>query len=302
MMPGRDTAAFAQHLGVVLPGVTTHIWPDVGDPAEVEMVVAWNHPAGELRQFPAAQVICSFGAGVDHLLRDPDLPQEVELVRIVDPDLVTDMVEYVVGALISHRRSFSRYRDQQRDALWLPHDYDRRRTAAVLGQGELGRPVSRALVGLGWHVLGWSRGGRAIPGVEPVTGRRGLERALAEAAAVVCLLPLTPATDGLLDRDLLARMAPDSLLVNVGRGRQVVAADLLVALETGQPGAAWLDVFADEPLPPDHPFWSHPRVTITPHVASLTNPVTAADLVADVWRRMRAGDAQLHQVDRARGY
>jgi glyoxylate/hydroxypyruvate reductase A len=118
----------------------------------------------------------------------------------------------------------------------------------------------------------------------------------------VCLLPLTPATDGLVDRALLARMRPDALLVNVGRGRLVVEADLLEALDNGRPGRAWLDVFAHEPLPPDHPFWTHPLVTVTPHVASLTDPAAAARLVADVWRRLDRGEPQPHRVDPRRGY
>jgi glyoxylate/hydroxypyruvate reductase A len=268
----------------------------------VRMAVVWNHPEGALRTFPNLELVCSYGAGVDHLLRDPDLPEGVDIVRVVDPQLVEDMVEYVLGVACAHHRGFATYREQQRDAAWAPHPYPRDPRAVVLGVGELGGPVARALARLGWRVEGWSRGGRQVPGVVTRVGLRGLETSLETADLVVCLLPLTPATDGLIDATLLARMRPETLLLNVGRGRLVVESDLVAALDAGRPGHAWLDVFAHEPLPPDHPFWPHPRVTVTPHVASLTDPAAAARLVADVWRRLERREPQPHRVDIDRGY
>ena len=302
MMPGRETTDVRTALAARLPGVEIEIWPEVAAPDAVRMAVVWNHPEGALRAFQNLELVCSYGAGVDHLLRDPDLPEHVDIVRVVDPRLVADMVEYVVGVACSHHRGFGAYREQQRDATWEPHPYVRDPRAVVLGLGELGGAVASALVRLGWRVEGWSRGGREVPGVVARVGLHDLETSLQTADLVVCLLPLTPATDGLVDAALLARMRPDTLLLNVGRGRLVEEEDLLEALDAGRPGHAWLDVFAHEPLARDHPFWHHPRVTVTPHVASLTDPAAAAQQVADVWRRLERSESQPHPVDRVRGY
>jgi glyoxylate/hydroxypyruvate reductase A len=301
-MPGRDTVELRRVLAAELPGVRVREWPEIDAPDEVRMAVVWNHPPGSLGVFSNLELVCSYGAGVDHLLRDSDLPQNVEVVRVVDPQLVQDMVEYVVSVAGAHHRGFGLYRQLQREGRWAPRDYSRSPRALVLGLGELGGAVARALASLGWRVDGWSRSARVVEGVDSKVGREALEASMADAELVVCLLPLTPATDGLVDRALLARMRPDALLVNVGRGRLVVEADLLEALDNGRPGRAWLDVFAHEPLPPDHPFWTHPLVTVTPHVASLTDPAAAARLVADVWRRLDRGEPQPHRVDPRRGY
>ena len=302
MMPGRDTTELRRVLADLVPEISLVQWPRVDHPDDVRMAVVWNHPAGALRGLANLELVCSYGAGVDHLLRDPDLPPGVAIVRVVDPQLVSDMVEYVVGVACVHHRRFAMYRRHQRQARWSPHAYSRNPRALVLGLGELGGAVARALVALGWNVDGWSRSGRSVPGVVSTTGRGGLESSLAAADLAVCLLPLTPATDGLLDRNLLGRMRPEALLLNVGRGRLVVESDLLESLDAGRPGRAWLDVFEREPLPPDHPFWAHPQITVTPHVASLTDPTAAGRLVADVWRRLERGEPQVHRVDPGRGY
>ncbi len=302
VMPGRDTEPVRAALERAAPGLEVRVWPDVGEPGDVLVAVTWNHPPGCFDRLPALRVISSYGAGVDHLLRDPDLPAGVPVVRVVDPNLVTDMVEYAVGAVCAWRRGFAAYRRNQERAEWVPAPYDRERTALVLGLGELGGSVARALAGIGFDVSGWSRTPATIPGVRSLVGRDALEAALPAAAAVVCLLPLTPATEGILDRRLLARFRPGSLLVNAARGRHVVEADLLRALERGRPAAAWLDVFADEPLPPEHLFWRHPAVTVTPHVASLTDPDSVAAQLAETYRRAAAGGPFRHVVDPARGY
>lgn len=302
VMPGRDTSSVETALGRAAPGLDVRVWPAVGDPADVLMAVTWNHPPGCFDALPALRVISSYGAGVDHLLRDPELPAGVPVVRVVDPNLVKDMVEYVVGAVCAWRRGFAAYRESQARPEWAPSPYGREREALVLGLGELGGAVARALVGVGFDVSGWSRTPKAIPRVRSLVGRDALEAALPEAAAVVCLLPLTPATEGLLDRRLLARFRPGALLVNVARGGHVVEVDLVEALDRGRPAAAWLDVFVDEPLPPGHPFWRHPAVTVTPHVASLTDAASVAAQLAAAYRRAEAGAPFEHVVDPVRGY
>ena len=302
LMPGRDTAVLEETLRTRAPELVFEVWPEVGDPAAVEMAVVWNHPPGELLRYPRLEVVCSYGAGVDHLLRDPALPETVEIVRVVDPELIRDMVEYVVGAVCSWRRGFALYRDQQRLRSWRPHDYGRSRRALVLGAGELGGAVAEGLAAVGFTVTCWATRPGRRRGLVVVAGRPELEAALPGADVVVCLLPLTPATDGLLGAPLFAAMKPGALLVNVGRGRHLVVADLLAALDGGRPGAAWLDVFDPEPLLEASPLWSHPAVTVTPHVASLTDPRAVAGLILAVWQRHRAGEPLPHRVDRGRGY
>lgn len=302
VMPGRDTAPVVAALGRLDASLPVQVWPQVADPDGVVMAVTWNHPAGALAGLPGLRLVCSYGAGVDHLLRDPALPAGVPLARVVDPNLVTDMVEYVVGALGAWRRGFAGYRDSQARGEWRPRVYDRDRRALVLGLGQLGGAVADALVALGWRVDGWSRSGRAHPGLRVLRGRPALLDAVGEVAVVVCLLPLTPATAGVVDGELLARCRPGSLLVNVARGGHLVEVDLLTALDRGRPAAAWLDVFDDEPLPPGHPFWRHPAITITPHVASLTDPESVARQLVRAYRRTVAGEPPEHAVERGRGY
>jgi glyoxylate/hydroxypyruvate reductase A len=302
LMPERDPAELVAGLAQLDADLEVRVWPDVDRPEAVEAVVAWNHPPGVLKQLPNLQLVISYGAGVDHMLQDPSLPEGVSLARIVDPQLVTDMVEYVVGAVIAWRRGWARYAELQVRAVWDPQPYSRASSVLVLGMGQLGSAVARALTSLGHKVCGWSRSPADVDGVTSVSGNDGLVAALPEADIVICLLPLTPATDQLLDHRLLARMRPGSLLLNLGRGRHIVEPDLLAGLDRGRPGAAWLDVFADEPLPSDHLFWRHPMVTMTPHVASLTDPVSAARLIMAELHRLRRGQPPLHPVDRRRGY
>lgn len=302
MMPGRDTTSVVAALARADDALEVRVWPDVGEPAEIVMAVTWNHPAGTLAGLAGLRLVCSYGAGVDHMLHDPGLPRGVPLARVVDPNLVADMTEYVVGAALAWRRGFATYRAHQRHAEWAPQGYDRDRRALVLGLGQLGGAAASALASLGWDVVGWSRSGRAPAGVRVVTGRADLVAALPAAAVVVCLLPLTSATAGLFDSALLDHFRPGSLLVNVARGGLVVEEALLAALDRGRPAAAWLDVFRDEPLPADHMFWRHPAVTVTPHVASLTDPDSVADQLTRAYRRAVAGAPPHHLVDPARGY
>jgi glyoxylate/hydroxypyruvate reductase A len=302
LMPSRDSTELVAGLARADAGLELCVWPDLGRPESVEMVVAWNHPQGVLQQLPRLELVISYGAGVDHMLQDPTLPAGVALARIVDPQLVTDMVEYAVGAVIAWRRGWAGYAELQARAVWNPQPYASTSTVLVLGMGQLGSAVAGALAGLGQRVYGWSRSPSEVDGVTSVTGDNGLAAALPEADVVICLLPLTPETDRLIDHRLLARMRPGSLLLNLGRGRHVVEADLLAGLERGRPGAAWLDVFSEEPLPADHPFWRHPQITMTPHVASLTDPAAAARLIIAELRRLRRGEPPLHPVDRKRGY
>ncbi len=304
VLPGRrsDARRLADDLRAIDVSIEPRIWPEAGDPEEVEAVVAWKHPPGLLREFPRLRLVLSFGAGVEHLLADPGLPPGIPLVRTVEPGLLSGMAEYVVSAVAQHRRHWEAYREDQRAARWNPRNYELSHTVLLLGMGRLGRSVARALKAAGLSVEGWNRTGGSADGVPCRSGRDALLDAASRADAVVCLLPLTGETENILDRDLFGVMKEGSLLVNVGRGAHLVENDLIEALGRNRPAHAVLDVFRKEPLPGDHPFWSHPSITVTPHVAALTDPGGAAERIAENLRRLRSGEELLDRVDRERGY
>jgi glyoxylate/hydroxypyruvate reductase A len=278
------------------------VWPECGRSEDIVAAVTWSHPPGELTRFRNLGLVSSYGAGVDHLLADPGLPRDVALARFVDPRLVDDMAEYVLTAVLAWRRGWAALRDAQREGRWAPRSYPRATSVLVLGLGQLGAASARRLAAAGYATAGWSRTPRSLPGVRCVHGNDGLLDVLPAADVVVCMLPLTAATEGILDRRFFSAMKSGSYLVNVGRGRHLVEADLLAALGDGRPAGACLDVFVEEPLPPEHAFWRDPRITVTPHVASLTDPASVAEqLVADLRSVARGGDVR-HPVDRVRGY
>jgi glyoxylate/hydroxypyruvate reductase A len=257
-----------------------------------------------LQKFPALQAIFSVNAGVEALLNEPTTPRDVPLVRMVDPGLTAGMVEWVAGRVLDLHRNGPLYRAQQRERTWrqLPEKLAPERKVGVLGLGELGGSAARLLAQLGFDVQGWSRTQRRIDGVTVQTGADGLDAVLAQAEILVNLLPFTPQTEGLLDRTAFARMQRGAWLINAARGRHVVDADLVAALDEGRLAGAVLDVFAVEPLPQDHPFWSHPRIEVTPHVAAITHARTAAKAIADNLTGFLAGRKLQHVVDWSRGY
>lgn len=284
----------------------------LGEPFDrraVHYVASWKHPEGSLAGLPNLAAIFSLGAGVDHLFADSRLP-EVPIARVVDPDLTTRMSEYVVLHCLMQLRQQRRYDRQQRERIW---DDDRFQPAArevrigIMGLGELGLDAARKLKVIGFDVAGWSRSAKTVDGLATFAGEAGMAAFLARTDILVCLLPLTPETRGVLNRELLAKLARDGrlggpVLINAGRGGLQVEADILAALEAGELGAAVLDVFETEPLPQDSALWSHPRVTVTPHNAAMSAPEAIAGLIAAQIRRLEAGEPLRNLVDPARGY
>jgi glyoxylate/hydroxypyruvate reductase len=271
---------------------------------EADVAVVGNPLPGRLAGCGRLQLVQSLWAGVDRLLADATLPAGVPLARMVDPAMNLAMAETATWAVLSlHRRAFE-YAAQQREATWrlLSQRRADEVDVLVLGLGEMGRTAALRLASLGYAVRGWSARPRALPGVATSAGPEALADALAAADIVVNLLPLTPDTRGLFDRERLARMRPGASLVNLARGAHVVEADLLAALDAGHVAHAVLDVFDAEPLPAAHPFWRHPRVTVWPHAAAQTDLRSAAAVVAANVEAVRRGDAPAHLVDRARGY
>lgn len=299
-----DPADWVPTLAAELPEAEIRIHPDVGDPAGIDYALVWKPPPGLLAGLPNLKAILSLGAGVDALLADPTLPDGVPLARLVDPGLTVGMTDYVCWRVLAAHRRAADYRAQQARAEWrqLAETLAPERRVGVMGLGVLGTDAARMLAALRFDVAGWSRSAKSIPGVACVSGEAELTGFLARTEILVCLLPLTPETAGVLDAGLFARLPRGAHVINAGRGGHLVEADLLAALDTGQVSAAALDVFHDEPLPPGHPFWRHPRITVTPHVASFTHARSAAKTVAADIRRIEAGQPPAHPVDRGRGY
>ncbi|MBW8270202.1 2-hydroxyacid dehydrogenase [Caldovatus aquaticus] len=296
---------WAEALRALDPSLEIRCFPDVGDPAGIEAAVVWTeHDMAELRRYPNLKLIVSMGAGVDHLLRPPGPPPGVPVARLVDARLTQGMTEWVLLNVLRFHRQDPEYRAQQAARIWreLPAPDAAARRIGILGLGALGTAAARALSGLGFPVTGWSRRPKAIAGIECRHGADGLAAMLPRTAILVCLLPLTPATRGLINADLLRALPRGAYVINGARGGHVVDADLLRALDEGHIAGAALDVFEPEPLPPDHPYWSHPRVFITPHAASITIPRSAAPQVVENIHRARAGRPLLNLVDLAAGY
>jgi glyoxylate/hydroxypyruvate reductase A len=275
----------------------------VDDPTEIHFALTWRPPHGALARYPDLKAICSIAAGVDNILADPDLP-DVPVVRMVDPEQAETMATFVVWNVIWYQRRFDLYLAQQAERVWKrqPQRSARETSVGVLGLGRMGAVTAQRLAGLGYPVLGWSRGPKRVEGVETRFGEAGLEAVLAGSDAVVNLLPLTAETAGLLNADFFARMRPGSYLIQVGRGPHLVEADLIAALDSGHLTGASLDVFAEEPLPPEHSFWAHPRVLVTPHCASDVSRVLVARQCLAAARAALAGEPVPNAVDKTAGY
>lgn len=293
-------AALLKHM----PDLEIRIWPEVGDPADIEYALVWHPPKGELAKLHNLQAIFSMGAGIDHLASDPDLPKDVPVVRMVDESLTLGMTEFVVMSVLRHHRRVQDYEAQQRQKLWqqldTPLAADRK--VGILGLGVLGADSARTLAYLGFDVAGWSRSPKDLPGVESFSGAEGLQNFLKRTEILVCLLPLTDSTKGILNTENLSLLPRGAALINVARGAHMVPEDVLAALESGQLAAATLDVFPEEPLPADSPFWEHPRVLVIPHCASITMPTTAAAKIVEGIETLRKGGALENVVDFEKGY
>ena len=273
-------------------------WP----PAEVDYIIyAPRDTPTDFSPFTRAKAVLNLWAGVEKITGNPTLTQP--LTRMVDTGLTEGMVEYVTGHVLRHHLGMDAHIvNPDHTWHWAPPPLARNRPVTVLGLGELGSACARALAALNFPVTGWSRSQKDIEGVTCLSGDDGLARALSTAEILVLLLPDTPATTNLMDADRLAALPEGAVIVNPGRGPLIDDDALIAALDRGHVGHATLDVFRVEPLPADHPFWAHPKVTITPHVASETRADTASEVVAENIRRSEAGEPLLFRVDREAGY
>jgi glyoxylate/hydroxypyruvate reductase A len=293
-----------EHLQSLLPDIPCRLWEEPGDDDEVRYAVVWKPPPGGLKRFRNLEVIVSIGAGIDHILVDPERPKDVPIIRTTGEDLTVRMREYVCLHTLRLHRRLPEIEAAQKTRAWLqivnPPAGERR--VGIMGLGNLGADCARTLAAIGFDVAGWSRRPRNIEGVTNFAGDKALAAFLARTEILICLLPLTDATRGILNAGLFAQMPEGACVINAARGEHLVDQDLLDALDSGHIAAATLDVFHTEPLPPDHPFWDHPGVLVTPHVASLIDPVAGGKTIAANLRRFIAGEPVADLVDLSQGY
>ncbi len=305
---GWESAAWEERMRRIAPGRDVRLFPRDDATDGVRYALCWRAPHGLLASLPDLQVIFSLGAGVDHIMQDPSLP-DVPVVRIVDPSLTKRMTEWVVLQVLAHHRLAKAYATQQGQKVWkgLGEPMGADVGVGVMGLGVLGQDACEKLVALGFDVAGWSRSPREVPGVACYSGHEGLDQFLARTDILVSLLPLTPDTTGIIDYSMLAKLRRENhmggaVLVNAGRGGLQVEEDILRALADGTLSGAALDVFQTEPLPADSPFWPHPKVTITPHVAAESDPDFLCAYVLRQIERHESGQPLENVVDPVRGY
>ncbi|MGI9500692.1 MAG: 2-hydroxyacid dehydrogenase [Geminicoccaceae bacterium] len=280
-----------------------HAWPDIPAPDRIEVAIVWTPSADLFEGLNGLRALIVPGAGIDQLSQSgTDLP-DVPIVRLADPVMATRMAEYVLAMVLGHHRQLGRYRDQQANVVWARHFHRDPADVGVgiLGMGVMGTAAAHHLQAIGYAVTGWSRTEKSIAGIKTVAGEAALEPLIASSDVLVCLLPLTGATRGILNARVFDAMPEGALVINAARGGHLVVPDLIAALDDGKLNAV-LDVFEDEPLPPESPLWRHPAVTITPHVASLSNPVTGVRQIVRALDRIEAGERPDHVVDRSAGY
>lgn len=310
---GRDAGKAAPWVEALLercPAFRVQPLQQPVDPDRVRYAVAWRHPPGSLAGFPHLKAIFSLGAGVDHILSDPDLPARVPVVRVVDRDLTDRMSEWVMLHVLLHHRQARLYDWHQAEKMWVddPHQPAARAVrVGIMGLGVLGADAARKLKVVGFDVAGWSRTPKSLDGIDTYAGAAELDAFLSRTEILVALLPLTPETRGILNHALFAKLARDSyfggpILLNAGRGGLQNEADILAALEDGTLRAATLDVFETEPLPESSPLWHHPAVTVTPHNAAISSHGAVTDFIAGEIAHIEAGGAMRHIVDRERSY
>ncbi|MHA1164132.1 MAG: 2-hydroxyacid dehydrogenase [Alphaproteobacteria bacterium] len=300
---------FANGLSKLDADLDVRIWPNAENLEDIRYALVWKPPEGTLAKLPNLEVIFSIGAGVDHVLEQSDLP-DVPLVRFVDPNLTMRMSEYVCLQVLMHHRRVRDYGELQSQSTWKeiwPQPGANEIRVGVMGLGVLGLDAVEKLTMLGYRLAGWSRSQKQIEGIECFAGDEGLKPFLARTDILVCLLPHTPGTEGMLNARLISELAQDGplpgpVLINAGRGKIQVETDIIGALENGELWAASLDVFEEEPLPSTSPLWSHPRVIITPHNASISDDMAVCRYVVEQIARYEKGDKLENVVDLKRGY
>ncbi|MDX1753725.1 MAG: glyoxylate/hydroxypyruvate reductase A [Salinimicrobium sediminis] len=297
----RDPKAWVQALKEQDPNLDLEVYPEVADPSKVEFALSWKHPHGIYKNYPNLKAIASMGAGIDHIINDPEIPQHIRITRVIDEQLTKDMSVFVLSLILDHLRNLS-YHYCSRE--WKPLKYLRPEEVQVgiMGMGVLGVGVAEKLIRNKFNVTGWSRSQKEILGVTTFHGDDQLQDFLEQSNVLVCLLPLTSQTENILNKRLFERLPQGAYVINVARGPHLVEEDLLEMIDSGHLSGASLDVFRKEPLPEDHPFWKHEKIRITPHIASVTNPSTVVPQILENYERIKQGKELNNVVDREKEY
>lgn len=302
--PNQDMEPAREALLRIDPNLDVEIWPNVTHKERVTFAVSWNHPSMVLGNYPNLKAVSSFGAGVNHILEDKGLPQGTRVCRIVTDALQQHMADYILAAILHYRFNLARYIKQSTRAEWRQHQAIQSSSLSVgiLGLGSLGRATAEHLARLGYSVRGWSRSRKDIQHVHCFSGKAQLDEFLNAINVLVCLLPLTSETEGILNLNVFKKLSHPAYLINVGRGRHLVDEDLIYALDAGILAGACLDAFEPEPLPENHPFWNREKILLTPHVAGLVHPEKSAPVIVENYKRALSGQELLYEVSRERGY
>lgn len=301
--PKKNMNALKDALLEIDKHLDIEVWPTVKNKDRVTFAVSWKHPDGIFEGYPNLQAIMSYGAGVDHMLQDKALP-DVFLSRVVAPSLSDQLADYVLTSVLNYQQHIIQYADDRKDGEWEPHTPHLKSdfSVGIMGLGQIGQNVAKRLTENGYQVNGWSTSKKDLEHIVEFVGPSELEDFLSKTNVLVCLLPLTPHTEGILDLDLFKKLKQPAYLINAARGAHLVEEDLIYALDRDLIEGATLDVFSQEPLPDSHPFWNRPRIMITPHIAALTHPKEVAPQIVENYKRSLSGIELLNQVDIQRGY
>lgn len=271
---------------------------------EITMACIWKQPPETLNLYPNLKCIASFGAGVDFIFKDHSVPKHIPITRVVDPVLASDMSEFVLALILGFFKKLTTYRTDQSQKIWSPQEYKRISdvTVGIMGMGALGEKLAEDLIKNRFRVVGWAKSKKIIPGVEVYAGNSQKNTFLSLSNILVCLLPLTKETTGILNRKLFRELPKQSYVINVARGGHLVDEDLLEYVNNGHLAGAGLDVFHQEPLPVEHPFWDHPKIQITPHVASVSDIDSVIPQLLENYRRLEEGLPLMNEVSREKEY
>ncbi|MGN8226247.1 2-hydroxyacid dehydrogenase [Gracilimonas sp. BCB1] len=300
----RDFTSLKKALLEKDPNLDVEIWPGVENRKRVQFAVCWNHPKHVLDSYPNLRAVSSLGAGVNHLLNDKDLSEDINICRLITSSLKDQMAEYILNGITNYRLHTITYADQRRTANWAPKSSipKKHSPVGILGMGEMGSAVATLLLQQGYIVSSWSRSKKDIEGLISFAGNEDLDDFLKQTKILVNLLPLTDETEGILDLEVFKKLQKPGFLINVGRGSHLVEEDLIYALDSGHLEGACLDVFETEPLPENHPLWNRKNIMITPHIAAITPAKEAAEVIVENYKRALSGMDLLYEVDRNKGY
>ncbi len=298
--PGRDPEAWVQELKNQHPAMQIIAYPEDHNQEDVEYAITWKHPRGIFKNYPNLKVIASMGAGVDHITSDPEIPENVTITRIIDDQLTLDMKAFVLALVMNHLRDLSFHHNHKS---WEPTNYLKieDQHIGVMGVGVLGSAVVKTLTSVGFKVSGWATQPKPESDVT-IYGQEHLDEFLGQTTILVCLLPLTQQTENILNKELFQKLPKGAYIINVARGQHLVEHDLLEMVDIGHLSGASLDVFRKEPLPEEHPFWQNPKIKITPHIASVTDPKKVVPQLVENYIRMTEEKHMKNIVKREKGY